>query len=63
MARAIDKSKKGNVRCEHCQNWSGFPDEVCKLTGEQARYWKKCPLFQWTEGKTYIETTNEVNHD
>ena len=55
MKRPVDRSKKSNIKCEHCSHWTGWCSEKCKLTGEEKKYWKKCKKFAWSERFTYKE--------
>lgn len=40
--RPIDRSKKSNIKCEHCKYWYGWPSEKCKLSGEEKQYYQRC---------------------
>lgn len=35
--RTVDKTKKSNVKCEHCENWTGYIDNEahCKLDNQE----------------------------
>lgn len=49
----IDKSKKSNIKCEHCKSWSGWDSEKCNLTGEEKHYYQRCKKFGWNERLLY----------
>lgn len=51
--RTIDKSKKSNIKCEHCEHWTGWASEKCKITGVEKHYWNRCKKFEWNSGKSY----------
>lgn len=53
--KPIDRSKKSNIKCEHCANWTGWASEKCKMTGQEKRYYQKCKIFSWNERLTYKE--------
>lgn len=50
--RPIDKSKKSNIKCEHCKNFSGGCK--CLLNGEFRNYWNRCKKFEWRKDRQYI---------
>lgn len=54
MARLIDKSKRSNVKCEHCKNWTGWQKSMCCLHMEEKQYYKRCKDFAWREDRKYI---------
>ena len=62
--RPIDKTKKTNIKCEHCEYWK----QVCCETGwhtnkyalgctcpsspkcnQVTNYWNRCKQFEWRE--------------
>ena len=55
--RPLDKSKKSNIKCEHCRHWQyekqlgAWIDspalKVCEYTGEPKSYWCRCKKFEW----------------
>lgn len=55
--RPLDKSKKSNIKCEHCVNYGIRPNLVdkggfqnpyyCKLTDHGKHYWNRCKQFEW----------------
>ena len=65
--RPIDKTKKSNIKCEHCKFWCEWSyygenkDYYCKNPcspqhNNQRNYWNRCKQFEWkdkteTEGK------------
>lgn len=49
--REVDRSKKSNIKCEHCRFWSGRPSEtnqVCLKKNETKNYWNRCKEFEWS---------------
>ena len=62
--RMIDKSKKGNIKCEHCGHYAepyGNPYEDCKcmLNGQPRHYWNRCKRFVWREDRQYVGEQKE----
>ena len=60
--RTIDKTKKSNIKCEHCKffiedtNSSyGFKKDKCtnpdspKCGTGTVNYWNRCKCFDWTD--------------
>ena len=61
--RPLDKSKKSNIKCEHCDFWHpceetiekfGYTDNVCnnnssKFFGMPREYYNRCKCFEWHE--------------
>lgn len=44
--RKVDKTKKSNIKCEHCEAWdkdSGW----CCIQGKEKNYWNRCKDFIW----------------
>lgn len=46
--RKVNRSKKSNIKCEHCQYWTKFED-FCILLKEHKNYWNRCKSFKWRE--------------
>ena len=53
--RPIDKTKKSNIKCEHCKNYA-YEDmhgksiqAECSITHELKNYWNRCKQFEWSE--------------
>ena len=45
---SVDKSKKSNIKCEHCR----FYDKgYCSLSKQDKHYWNRCKDFSWKENK------------
>lgn len=59
--KPIDKSKKSNIKCEHCGHWTGWQTSNCLLSGLDKNYWNRCKLFCWREDKEYVG--EEQAHD
>ena len=66
--RPIDKSKKSNIKCEHCKYKKTIgrkgmillPTTYCDKEksdkcGQIVNYWERCKQFTWDETRTYIE--------
>ncbi len=53
--RTIDKSKKSNLKCEHCKNYkSGIQENGTRtLTNDEKKYWNRCKDFQWSGRLNY----------
>ena len=47
--RMVDKNKKSNIKCEHCENWTGYINNEarCKLNDKEKAYYQRCKQFQW----------------
>lgn len=61
-SRPIDRSKKSNIKCEHCRYWANLADSTClcivhnvclckesKHYKEETDYWIRCRHFEWPE--------------
>jgi hypothetical protein len=51
MSRSIDKTKKSNIKCEHCI-YADKPTEPnqqywCALHQKEKHYWNRCKDFDW----------------
>lgn len=63
MKRKIDKTKKANIKCEHCRyacNYQyecrdGVFDTWCRLKDKPKHYWNRCKDFNWSEEFDYKE--------
>ena len=55
--RLIDKSKKANIKCEHCGYWAGRESSKCLLTGKEKMYYNRCKEFTWDESKQYSQVS------
>ena len=54
MKRTVDKTKKSNVKCEHCKFWNkenalGTYAPTCLLTCTRHEYYQRCKKFEWSE--------------
>lgn len=51
--RPIDKTKKSNIKCEHCKHWHKDMNNSgqckCEITNEYKNYWNRCKQFEWKE--------------
>ena len=50
MKRQVDKSKKSNIKCEHCEGWD-FDKKAnngwCCILEKENNYWNRCKNFMW----------------
>lgn len=54
--RPIDRSKKSNIYCAHCEHWADAPLwPRCRLTGKITEYWKRCKQFEWKKDAMYLD--------
>lgn len=56
MRRTVDKTKKANMKCEHCKHFDTHEKTIydaanCILTGEPKKYWNQCKGFEWRDEK------------
>lgn len=57
--KPVDKSKKSNIKCEHCKYWGWkLPDGtrvfVCNNIrsirfNKVTQYWNRCKSFEWKD--------------
>ena len=51
--RQIDKTKKSNIKCEHCKYWKdkdgSWDVKKCELIGKTKNYYNRCKSFEWRE--------------
>lgn len=59
--RPLDKTKKSNIKCEHCKHYDKEHTKpawcfnhiedipTCDITGEAKHYWNRCKQFEWAE--------------
>lgn len=61
--RMVDKTKKSNIKCEHCENWTGYINNEahCRLDGKERDYYQRCKRFQWKDSICYKFELGEVN--
>ena len=57
--RTIDKTKKSNIKCEHCEYWNKDSDDFiqnkktleimwpCTESGKYKAYYQRCSAFKW----------------
>ena len=57
--RKLDKTKKSNIKCEHCEYWDKDSDDFiqnkitfeimypCEKCGEKKAYYQRCKCFKW----------------
>ena len=53
--RPIDKTKKSNIKCEHCR-YVDRPEQwdntwYCALHQKDVKYWNRCKQFEWAESE------------
>ena len=52
IKRKVDRSKKSNIKCEHCKHWAGKSadiNKVCNVTGNVRNYYNRCKNFEWKD--------------
>ena len=54
--RPVDKTKKSNIKCEHCKYWLWAnirkDKKVCtvnKPIEKATNYWNRCKQFEWKD--------------
>jgi hypothetical protein len=52
--RKIDKTKKSNIKCEHCSFCSLIDSYIkmpyyCRKHQQRKNYWNRCKDFEWDE--------------
>lgn len=58
--RPIDRTKKSNIKCEHCKYWDTtdtcaslgycyFVGYMCSKHHEPKQYYQQCNEFEWKE--------------
>ena len=49
MKRKVNKEKKANIKCEHCDSFMKVSQFRCKCnkTGELKQYYQRCKDFEW----------------
>lgn len=53
--KSLDKTKKSNIKCEHCKFCYNNPFMVsiiskpykCELEDKEVNYWNRCKRFEW----------------
>ena len=57
MSRTVDKTKKSNIKCEHCKYWDKnhltilytCRNKEAERYGKETHYYNRCKLFKWEE--------------
>lgn len=66
--KPINKSKKSNIKCEHCEYWESKPTKktiwnnaIMMCNNEHSpkyntpcNYWNRCKMFKWDSNGEYI---------
>ncbi len=62
--RPLDKTKKSNIKCEHCKHYGNTENRkmvynkgyfiweelpTCDLSGDAKHYWNRCKRFEWAD--------------
>lgn len=49
MSRPVDKTKKSNIKCEHClfADCDEYGKYWCSLHEMPKNYWNRCKEFMW----------------
>ena len=55
MRKPVDKTKKSNIKCEHCDHFAGMGISKCDFTGEKKYYYQRCKKFEWSKRLEYKE--------
>lgn len=58
--KKIDKTKKSNIKCEHCKNFKGQEVGECKLNGDKKYYYNRCKNFEWNKKLKYKTQKSKV---
>lgn len=47
--RKVDKSKKSNIKCEHCEAFDNDKEDGgwCCVLEKPKNYWNRCKNFIW----------------
>lgn len=47
--KPIDRTKKSNIKCEHCMYWqqSKCMSDYSDKYGKETNYWNRCKAFDW----------------
>lgn len=46
--KPVDKTKKSNIKCEHCQHWDRITG-ICSSQNATKNYWNRCKQFEWRD--------------
>lgn len=46
--RPIDRTKKSNIKCEHCKHWNR-DTQKCQVQDIYKAYWCRCSGFEWPD--------------
>ncbi len=55
--RPVDRTKKSNIKCEHCKHWCEENADVvwyaknCAITHQPKVYYNRCKNFEWKEAE------------
>lgn len=74
MKGLIDKSKKSNIKCEHCKWWclcftySEGVDKCCTNShsehyAKRRNYWNRCKQFEWSPSLTYCSAEDKARQE
>lgn len=49
MRKTVDKTKKSNIKCEHCHYYDKDISFCCNVNSprENVNYWNRCKFFEW----------------
>ena len=49
MSRKVDKTKKSNIKCEHCEAFDSDKEcgGWCSIHSKPKNYWNRCKQFIW----------------
>ena len=51
--RPVDKTKKSNIKCEHCKWWKkvDWNTNICEIKKAETNYYNRCKSFEWAESE------------
>ena len=49
--RKIDRTKKSNIKCEHCKFYKHYVCQHNPKVNVSIEYWRRKPCFVWPEVK------------
>lgn len=58
--RPVNISSPNNIKCEHCDHWTGWEEQMCRQKNKQRQYYQRCKQFAWKKGRKYISMSGGV---
>ena len=56
--KSVDKTKKSNIKCEHCNHWNRVNGK-CDVTKTIKNYYQRCNQFDWLSARN-TQKENDV---